>query len=595
MRQHLLAIVAFCFPLLVYVLGLAPDVVIEGDSGEFIAGIAGFGIFHSPGFPGYVVLAKLFTSLLPFIDIARAVNLFSALGGAVASLLIFLLWRNLGLSWRALIPAWTLAFANEFWVAASSAEIYTWALAFLLLPVVLLYSLTQKNIRTHSFWLGAALVWGIAVHVYVWAFAPIFLFFAWRYLRKLGVRRLPNTLWMGAGIGLLPYVYIPLRARKYFWINEGDIHSLQSFLSHVTWILQRERVAQHSLHNGTAWMQAKGQQLAYYCHEMLTQWSVLGLLVLAGCGVALWPKVLAKANWRQRDVALLSAAAGVGLFSVVWLVFSADTFSFSDAGENSVHLLVLYCFASVLVGLAVAQLGDRPAFAVLLCLCIFVGARLRAHDLSQDDIAVAHGRDLLTHLAPGALFLADSDNDLMPTVYLAAVRGVRPDIAIVNMTNGSQGYYNNLRRLFPQLAWGPYSETFVVDLVRNHLQRPIYFSNAYGAMLFLQQTGMARDYAAIPLDGAFRLVRRTEDWRARVLAELTQAFELSPREYPFALRGREADVIVQRSAYYLELRNYFAQQGMTEAAQTATRMGLAYPQLNQTEFGAAVRAEFVHR
>src|SRR3982750_140617 len=62
--------------LALYVRTLAPF-VLGSDSGEFQVLAYQLGIAHTPGYPIYLLLAKLLT-LLPIRDIAYRVNLFSA-------------------------------------------------------------------------------------------------------------------------------------------------------------------------------------------------------------------------------------------------------------------------------------------------------------------------------------------------------------------------------------------------------------------------------------------------------------------------------------------------------------------------------------
>src|SRR6476620_10292283 len=68
--------------LAMYARTLAPF-VLGSDSGEFQVLVYQLGIAHTPGYPIYLVLAKLLT-LLPIRDIAYRVNLFSAVMAGVS-------------------------------------------------------------------------------------------------------------------------------------------------------------------------------------------------------------------------------------------------------------------------------------------------------------------------------------------------------------------------------------------------------------------------------------------------------------------------------------------------------------------------------
>ena len=69
---------------LIYIFTLSPD-VLPADAGEFQAVVPLLGVAHPPGFPLYILLGKAFLILFPFLTPARALNLFSALTGALTS------------------------------------------------------------------------------------------------------------------------------------------------------------------------------------------------------------------------------------------------------------------------------------------------------------------------------------------------------------------------------------------------------------------------------------------------------------------------------------------------------------------------------
>src|SRR5262245_26109679 len=77
----LLALLVGAISLVLYARTVVPFVLI-GDSAEFQVLADQVGIAHTPGYPIYLLLAKLFT-LLPIRDIAYRVNLFSGLMAAV--------------------------------------------------------------------------------------------------------------------------------------------------------------------------------------------------------------------------------------------------------------------------------------------------------------------------------------------------------------------------------------------------------------------------------------------------------------------------------------------------------------------------------
>ena len=71
-------VVLFFTSFVYYLTGLSGTVPAYRDSGDLVASIHTLGIAHPPGYALYVLLGKLFVTLLPFGNIAYRVNVMSA-------------------------------------------------------------------------------------------------------------------------------------------------------------------------------------------------------------------------------------------------------------------------------------------------------------------------------------------------------------------------------------------------------------------------------------------------------------------------------------------------------------------------------------
>lgn len=127
----LLAAGCFLLALALYLQTLAPSVAaLFDDSLEFPLVVHRLAIAHPTGYPLYVLLGKLFT-LGPWHNVAWAVNLLSAIAGAVTIALVYLLTRHLARRrLPALVAAAALAVSPVFWSQAVVAEVYTLNSAF---------------------------------------------------------------------------------------------------------------------------------------------------------------------------------------------------------------------------------------------------------------------------------------------------------------------------------------------------------------------------------------------------------------------------------------------------------------------------------
>jgi tetratricopeptide (TPR) repeat protein len=75
----------------IYAYTSSPTIAPYRDTGEMVCDVATLGIGHQPGYPLYILLAKVVTSLIPLANLAYKLNFFSAITGAGALYIFYLL------------------------------------------------------------------------------------------------------------------------------------------------------------------------------------------------------------------------------------------------------------------------------------------------------------------------------------------------------------------------------------------------------------------------------------------------------------------------------------------------------------------------
>lgn len=601
-NTYLPLLLAFLIPLITYIWGLADSVVIEGDSGEIITGIKEFGVIHSPGFPGYIVLAKLFTTLLAWIPVDRASNLFSAFCGALASFWVCRIAVRLGFAWLGLAAGLLLAFSDEFWYASIATEVYSLAiLALIILTEQAIFLDWQQkwNRIGAGFWTGLS----IAIHVYSWAYLPLLLALTWKQILNSKEKAFGLFSYVvGLSFGLTPYLYIPWRANMKNFVNEGGINNFERFWSHVTWILQRERVVETAKMSFSEWISAKGTQAVYFAKEIIHQWGPVGVLLTT---TAILLSLYELRNSREsadkislplKRLRFLAVTSSIYMPLIVWFVFTGHDIDEGLLAEMSVHLLTFYTFC-VLTTLYILARKFEPrddrklALSLLLLpLSVFLW-RFSNMNLSNNQIALNHAADLLNELPNGTILLGDSDNDLMPTIFTQAVKLQRQDVIILNLMNGTDWNYDNYRARLTKVQWPAYSKTYYASLVPINFERfPIYFTSWFGANAYLDVSKQRDKYDIVPIHGAYRLVSKNEDWVDRVIATIdSQPQRTLNTNIAFHLRDREKDVMAGHSEFQLRMAEYLLQKGRPEAAGKAARIGTALKTLGDTDYGKQVR------
>jgi hypothetical protein len=217
--------VAICVGLL-YVGTLAPTVLPYGtpdtlDSPMLQAEVSVLGVGHPTGYPTYMMLTHLFT-YLPFGDPAYRVNLASAVYGVAAVLIVYLAGMRLGKrAVAAAVGALAFGLSGTFWSQAVIAEVYT--LEAFLVALVILVLLVWRDRRDERYLLLVAFLVGLSLthHLTSVLFVlavPAFVFLTDR-------RVFSRTMLKGFGLfllGLLPLLYLPVRAMMHAPLNEAD-------------------------------------------------------------------------------------------------------------------------------------------------------------------------------------------------------------------------------------------------------------------------------------------------------------------------------------------------------------------------------------
>src|SRR5829696_754748 len=219
---------------------LAPTVLPYGapdtpDSPMLQAEVPVLGIGHPTGYPTYMMLTHLFT-YLPAGNPAYAINLASAVYGVATVILVYL--AGLGLCGRVVAAAaGALAFglSDAYWGQAVISEVYT--LEALLVASVILALLVWRDTRVDRYLLLSAFLVGLSLthhltSVLLVPAASAFVLLTDRSVfSKVGLVLKSLRFFL---LGLLPFLYLPIRAMMHAPLNEADPSTLWRFLLLVT-------------------------------------------------------------------------------------------------------------------------------------------------------------------------------------------------------------------------------------------------------------------------------------------------------------------------------------------------------------------------
>ncbi|HEY0733861.1 MAG TPA: DUF2723 domain-containing protein [Herpetosiphonaceae bacterium] len=396
------------------------------DGGELTAVALSGGVAHPPGYPTYLLLARL-ALWIPWGEPAARLALLSALCGALAvavtTLLVMARSSTRMVGWGAgLYAGLSLALCERLWSQAVIVEVYALHLLCMTICALLLW----RWIATGRGWMLVLATYilglGLGVHLTLAALIPAGIA-AWLVAPKRPRLTLAQALATLAALaaGLAVYVLLPIWAAREAVPSWGEARTIGGFWQHVSAAEYRYLVGV------VPWSQRLGR-LGYVVRDLLVQPGPVALLAAIGWGLP--------AGWRG-DRSLLVLSGGVAFCSLLFAI------GYGGA-DSSVYLLPWTWAWCVWAGLGAAAIwgqivGEhrqalRSGLAAILLVSIgwTLGARYNRLDLHADSAERERVNALLSQLAPDALIFTSADADTFGAWYLQRALGVRRDVLVID-------------------------------------------------------------------------------------------------------------------------------------------------------------------
>ena len=414
-RERLRAAALFAVVFAVYAWGACRTVYV-GDSGDLATAVAVLGIPHPSGYPLYVLAGKLWSLLFFFLPLAFALSLFSAAAAAGAVALVYRTARDEGVGLAgSLFAGLLLAFGQSLWGEANVQRVY--ALNALFLAAAARAALRWRRERHPRDLVATALLCGLGAsnHLYMAVFGGVFAVYA--IAVEPSLLRRPGLLAAAAGaglLGLLPYAYLPLRARAEPLLAWGDPRTPGNFAK----VVLRESFWQRRYFESARDLLPIGDDFARSL-----------FLETAWIGVPLAAIALVAARRRRFPVALPLAAIAAD-FAIMALHGSrTDLFVWHRYYVPSYLMLAL--LAAFGVDVLLAFIPPGAGILAFLPPAVLLVSNFREFDRSRYRIAESYSEILLRTLPPGSRLIASDDNILFVLMYLNLGEAQRPDIDLI--------------------------------------------------------------------------------------------------------------------------------------------------------------------
>ena len=438
------------------------------DSSELSAAGWTLGIPHPPGHPLHVLLVRIFGAL-PLGPIAFKAHLLSALCGGLAAWMGFqltseLLLRNGGTrASRSLLAASATLLAcasGAMWLQSVRAEVYTLQTFLALTATWMTVRWDRAHRSGESGWwqsLSPLLIvaltvgLGLANHHYLMAWVipvPLFLLLTRQEGRNIATSRSVLPLLGVGALGLLPYLFLPIRSAADPVINWASPDTWERFVDTVS-----ARVFHASV---TA--SPEGQ----FFENLLGVATLLQEQMTPLCGILAVIGVLVMTRRTPRAAAWWTVAVLGNVASVCIMDFDGtnpDTWGYLQF----THFLVAAACAVALLELTARFPGKEELTGatgiVLLLLMTAASAAVQApRSLLKDFNAPQITEDaILREVPPGGVLMTSFFSAFFQHWHAQLVDGRRPDIVIFNQTfdrkiHDGTPYVEAMKSREPQLA-----------------------------------------------------------------------------------------------------------------------------------------------
>lgn len=480
MRLRIGFIGSLIFFALLYFFTLAPG-LLPADNGEFQLVGATLGVAHPPGFPLYTLLSKLITWLPIAATAAYKINLLSLITSTAALGIVYLIVYDLTQrQFAAGTAVLALGTATTFWAQATTANIRSLTALFAALAIFAIIRHYHHKTQTDRYLmlLAASLSFGFTHHLSLAFMGLVFLLCL--LLIDPAFLRTP-TRWkrpfLAALAGLLPLLYLPLRAGADVPGSSEGLNTISGFLNHFL-ALGFQGDFFYFVDPIVLWPRLKviANVLTFQFSPWLLAGALLGML---------W---LFKQNWR------LGLLLG-GSFAIQALITATYR-----APQTVEYMMPAYIPVTICVGLASGYLRDFVAIrphswravllvgtAVLLTAAIHQGwQRWPSYRwLHQVQDARDYAQPILDNAPPDSLILANW-HWATPLWYLQTVEGQRTDVEIEYVVPGEGAYSQTwVQRIEEGLGNGRPVITTYIDEAAYSTLRP---AEPLGEALLFPQT-----------------------------------------------------------------------------------------------------------
>jgi len=429
-----------------YLKTVAPTVTFS-DSGEFITCAATLGITHPTGYPTWTMLGHLL-AYLPLSNIAMRINLLSSIFGALTIMMVYFILIKLRCQIAvALSTSLIFAFSYTLWKICIVVEVYSLYAFFS--STTILGLLAWKGQKKDSLLYLSAFVYGLGLtnHLLIVLLGPAILYFLWITDRKILLLEKPKVLSkmiLFLFLGLIPYLYLPIRGFQAPLIDWGNPVTFKSFFKLITGSIYKETMFAADL----------PQLLNTIRHHLwlLTQQFTPYFGILSLLGIFILYKKSLKLLLFLGLIFFVNTSYSLGFQKVIFGLIDHESYHMPS-----------YIVLTILMGFGIGSTIEyflmrfkqaKPFLPWIISLfpIITCASHYYQSDMSRYYFAQDYGKNILNQLPQNSILFNQVDYNVFPLWYLQYVEQQRMDVPVFTVLFLTRDWFvERLLKFYPEI------------------------------------------------------------------------------------------------------------------------------------------------
>ena len=481
-RRAIAVVIFFAAALFIYMENMAPSYNSD-DSPETTVAYKTLGIQHPPGYPLATLIGKIFT-LIPDGSAAFRSNMAAVVLNLFAAFAVYLLAGRVFrmapgktipgvIEAAALTAAALYVFSSSSWLQGSIAKGSIYALNSLLLCLCLLSLFKLEDSPGYLYLF--ALLYGLSMCNHwtsMLAAAPGVVYYLVMKRKSLKPRHFAFAALFFV-LGLLAYIYVPVRNAGnpvYAW---GDVRSLKDLL----WLVSR---AQYSGMEVRHKFSDTAGLLKFYLKNLFTfeyPWPIALAILPGAAAIAFY----LPAEGGALVIAFAMLVAGVASFATPPPNTEWITKPYLVSTNIFAGIFASFTMFFILSAVKKERIRSALSWAALIALsCVMIAAG--RPDYSRYYIGYDYSKNLAKSLSPGCVFFTEGDMNVGSSLYLTLVDGEK-FAPVISVVSAYPWYVAQLKRNYGEFINFPDTsgdvKSYIAGVIGGNKGKDFFYSNVF--------------------------------------------------------------------------------------------------------------------